>query len=152
MIRRTLCSLFAVLIAAQSASTVHAAGSDAKGEALAAVDRFMEEFNKADIGAWAKTLSYPHVRIASGDVKVWKTPAEYATAFDFDALKRTAGWHHSAYDYKKIVQSSDNKVHVAVRFTRYRADGSKIASYEAVYVVTRVDGRWGIQARSSFAP
>ena len=24
--------------------------------------------------------------------------------------------------------------------------------YEAVYVVTRVAGRWGIQARSSFAP
>ena len=152
MIRHTIGLLSAALIAATTASTIDAAGSDAETEALAAVDRFMKEFNTADMDAWAGTLSYPHVRIASGAVKTWKTPAEYATSFDFDELKRTMRWHHSAFDYKKIVQSSENKVHVAVRFTRYRADGSKIASYEAVYVVTRVAGRWGIQARSSFAP
>lgn len=152
MIRHTFSLLSAVLIVATTASTIDAAGSDADSQALAAVDRFMKEFNTADINAWAATLSYPHVRIASGAVKIWKTPAEYATSFDFDDFKRAIGWHHSALDYKKVVQSSENKVHVALGFTRYRADGSKIASYESIYVVTRVAGRWGIQARSSFAP
>ena len=36
--------------------------------------------------------------------------------------------------------------------TPIQAKEDKIASYEAIYVVTPKDGRWGIQARSSFAP
>ncbi len=120
--------------------------------ALATVDAFIDAFNQGDHKAWAATLNYPHVRIASGKVSVWKTPEEYMGAFDFKALRKTVGWHHSKFDYKKIIQSSEDKVHVAVRFTRYQKDGSKIASFEAVYVVTNHDGHWGVQARSSFAP
>jgi hypothetical protein len=50
------------------------------------------------------------------------------------------------------VQSGPDKLHFAVRFTRFREDGSPIASYESFYVVTRVAGHWGVQARSSYAP
>ena len=32
------------------------------------------------------------------------------------------------------------------------ADGSVIGVYESLYILTKVDGRWGIQARSSFGP
>ncbi len=126
--------------------------SSSEEKALLTVEAFIEAFNRGDHEAWAATLNYPHVRIASGKVNVWKTPEEYQGAFDFNALRKTKGWHHSAFDYKKIIQSSKDKVHVAVRFTRYREDGSKIASYEAVYVVTHHNGHWGVQARSSFAP
>ena len=38
------------------------------------------------------------------------------------------------------------------QFTRYRSDGSVIASYESLYVLTYEVGRWGIKLRSSFAP
>ncbi len=61
-------------------------------------------------------------------------------------------WHHSVFDSKQVLHTSDSKVHVAVQFTRYDADDRAIATYQAVYVVTCVDGHWGIQARSSFAP
>ena len=59
---------------------------------------------------------------------------------------------HSAWDHRKIIHSSDDKVHVNTRFTRYRADDTKIGVYDSVYVVTKQDGHWGVQARSSFAP
>ncbi len=121
-------------------------------QALATVDAFIEAFNQQDHKAWAATLNYPHVRVASGKVKVWQTAEEYLGAFDFKTLQNKSDWHHSEFDYKKIIQSSPDKVHVAVRFSRYREDGSKIASYEAIYVVTNRDGHWGVQARSSFAP
>jgi hypothetical protein len=62
------------------------------------------------------------------------------------------GWHHSAWVHRKVVQSSADKVHIDVRFTRYREDGSEIATYDSMYVVTLQDGHWGFQARSSFAP
>ena len=38
-----------------------------------------------------------------------------------------------------------------MRFTRWREDGSAIGSYTSIYVVTCVEGRWSIQARSTFA-
>jgi hypothetical protein len=50
------------------------------------------------------------------------------------------------------VQSSADKVHITVAFSRYHKDGTKYASYPSLYIVERVDGRWGIRARSSFAP
>ena len=40
-----------------------------------------------------------------------------------------------------VVQSFDDKVHLTVRFTRYRADGSTIGEYHALYVVTNQDGQ-----------
>ena len=39
-----------------------------------------------------------------------------------------------------------------VQFTRYRADGSVIGVYPAVYVIVQTDEGWRIQARSSYAP
>ena len=45
-----------------------------------------------------------------------------------------------------------DKVHFDVCFSRYLADGSRYATHQALWVVTRLEGHWGIQARSSFAP
>jgi hypothetical protein len=42
-------------------------------------------------------------------------------------------------------------VHLKVAFSRWRADGSLIGHFETIYIVTRQNGHWGIQARSSFA-
>ena len=102
--------------------------------------------------AWAATLNYPHVRIAGSEVKVWPTAKEYIEEFDFKRFADQSGWHHSAWDAKNVVQSSADKVHVAVTFTRYKADGTKIETYDSLYVVTKLNGHWGTQARSSFAP
>ena len=41
-------------------------------EAMNVMDQFLEACNDRDIEAWSKTLNYPHVRFASGQVKVWE--------------------------------------------------------------------------------
>ena len=71
---------------------------------------------------------------------------------DFEAFAERTGWHHSAWDSREIFQSGKNKVHIAVQFTRYDSDDNKIATYNSLYIVTHLDGKWGTQARSSFAP
>ncbi len=129
-----------------------AAGPASDAKALQALDEFMEAFNARDPKAWAATLNYPHVRIAGDAVRVWETEQEYADYMDFDAFAERFGWDHSAWDSRKIVQSSDGKVHVAVQFSRYDAGDKKIATYESFYIVTDKDGHWGTQGRSSFAP
>jgi hypothetical protein len=60
-------------------------------------------------------------------------------------------WHHSKWNHRQIIHASADKVHVDTRFTRYRADGTAIASYDSLYILTKEDGRWGVKLRSSFA-
>ena len=147
-----ICTTAALSAVALLAAQPTSAPTVAEGAALKSLDDYMAAFNARDADAWAATLNYPHVRIAGNEVKVWPTAAEYTADFDFARFAENAGWHHSAWDAKEILQSSADKVHVAVTFTRYKADGAKIESYDSLYIVTLKDGHWGTQARSSFAP
>ena len=52
-----------------------------------------------------------------------------------------------------MIQVGANKVHIAVQFTRYDAAQTPQASFDSLYILQRdAAGRWGIRARSSFAP
>jgi hypothetical protein len=120
--------------------------------ALKAVRDYIDAFHSRDPKACAATLNYPHVRIASGSLRVWETAEEYARWMDFDQFIRETGWHHSSWDSMRAIQISTKGVNVALVFTRYDAKGKKIATYKTLYLVTNQDGHWGVRARSSFAP
>jgi hypothetical protein len=64
----------------------------------------------------------------------------------------TPGWDHSAWEKREVIHSGPSKVHIDTRFVRYRADGSVLARFDSLYIMTQEDGRWGVKARSSFAP
>lgn len=134
------------------AAKLHAAEDDPVAAAMASLDEYMAAFNARDPEAWAVTLNYPHVRIAGASVRVWETQREYADYMDFDAFAQRYGWDHSQWDKREVVQSGPDKVHIATTFSRFNADGEKIATYDSLYIVTKRDGHWGTQARSSFAP
>lgn len=119
-------------------------------EARRAVERYFEAFNARDGAALRGCLNYPHVRLASGRVLVIPSEQEHRTAFDL--LQTRERWDHSTLDDVRVVQAGADKVHLAVTFSRHRQGGERYASYESLWIVTCVDGRWGVQARSSFAP
>ena len=120
-------------------------------EARAVMDGFMVAFNAQDAEA-LRTIwfHFPHVRLHSGQVTVMATPADFRSAV-WGRTGQAEGWARTAWDYVEPVDSGPDKVHFRVQFTRYRADGSAIGSYRSLYIVTKLDGRWGIQARSSWA-
>jgi hypothetical protein len=121
--------------------------------AMATTDAFLETFNEGDAIGHAKTLGYPHVRLASGRVRIWQTIEDAIPAMEQGiAALRGSGWDHSVWDHRNVIHAGDGKVHLDVQFTRYRADGSVIGVFPAVYVIVEQDGRWLIQCRSSFAP
>lgn len=116
---------------------------------MAALDRFMAALNARDEAALNDALNFPHVRLASGRVTMWNAPGSYQIA---DFLARAGdGWHESRWDERTVIDASPDKVHLAVQFSRWRADGTLIGRYRSIWIVTRVDGKWGVQARSSFA-
>jgi hypothetical protein len=127
--------------------------SDAVTAAIATTDAFLSTFNDGDARGHAETLAYPHVRLASGRVRIWESIDEAVPAMEQGiAALRASGWDHSVWDHRNLIHEGAAKVHFDVQFTRFRADGSVIGVFPAVYVVVEQDGRWLIQARSSFAP
>ena len=119
--------------------------------AIAALDEFMSTFNARDPQRWAQSLNYPHVRFASGSVTVWDSAEEFAQTDSFNRLA-AIGWGHSHWLTRDIVLVSPEKVHIATKFQRFNDSNESIGTYESLYIVTKVDGHWGTQARSSLAP
>ena len=124
----------------------------AENAAMGVLDRFMTAFNARDEAAMCGTFHYPHIRFASGAVRTYDTLDECLEQFDFDRFATRTGWHHSQWDTRTVVQAGGDKVHVVVLFSRYDEDDQRISQFDSLYIVTRVDGRWGIRSRSSFAP
>lgn len=127
--------------------------NESEAGALEATNTFLQSFNAGDADGHAHTLAYPHVRLASGTVRIWQSLEEAVPAMEqaIAALRRV-GWDHSVWDHRRVIHSRFDKVHLDVQFTRYRKDGSVIGVYPAVYVVISQGEAWLIQARSSFAP
>ncbi len=135
---------------------VHAQTDESTADEIAAargiMEDFMTTFNARDESAWADTLLFPHVRIASGEVIVHPTKAEFVAATDLDEFARVNNWDHSAWDSIEVIQAGPDKVHFKVVFARFNPAGEKYVTFNSLYILQRVDGRWGIRARSSFAP
>ena len=114
------------------------------------LDDFMSAWNARDVAAFAATFNYPSVRIASGKVRIIEGAQSHRP--DMFELMAAQGWHHSGWDRRNVIHSGDDKVHFDTQFARYRNDDSVIGLYDSIYIVTRHDGHWGVQGRSSFAP
>jgi len=114
------------------------------------LDDYLNTFNAKDLKGWEATYHFPHYRLASGQMSVLERAGLRDSASVFGPLQK-ADWNYSRWDHRNIVQASPNKVHIDTKFTRYRKDGSKVASYESLYVLTKEEGKWGVKLRSSFA-
>lgn len=121
-----------------------------KKEVIKVLDNYLAAFNAKDLAAWEATYQFPHYRLASGNISVLQSAGLRDSSKVFGALQKQ-GWDHSIWDHRNIVQASDDKVHVDTRFSRYRKDGTLIARYESLYILTKENGRWGIKFRSSYA-
>ena len=125
--------------------------SDLEEQCLAVLQRFMDALNAHDAAAMDATMHFPHVRHAEEKLTIYEAPGSNPMDL-FDRLKREDDWLRSAWTERRLVQCSAVKAHWAVSYVRYRSDGYEIGHYDSLYTLTRIDGRWGIQMRSSFGP
>ena len=149
---RLLGPLVATFVLALSvAGPTGAADPVAEASAMEVLDVFIAAFNARDIQAFENTHHFPHYRIASGSVSVVEKAGTRPDHFERFA-SATPGWDHSSWEKREVIHSASSKVHIDTRFVRYRSDGSVLARFDSLYIVTKQDGRWGVKARSSFAP
>jgi hypothetical protein len=118
---------------------------------MSVLDRFMNGLNHYDAHAMDSAMHFPHVRFAGGQIKIYPKTGDNPMDL-FERLRREDDWKYSRWVSRELVQCSDIKAHYALSYTRFRSDDSVIGVYESLYVLTKVDGSWGIQMRSSFGP
>jgi len=121
--------------------------SEIEAEARQPIDDFFTAFNARDIDKGRKTLNYPHIQIAGSEVSILNDPESFQ--IDFQSLANE-GWTYSTLDSCTMRQNCDEKVHFEVQLSMHRANDSRYATYQALWVVTRQEGIWGIQCRSIF--
>ena len=116
------------------------------------MDEFLVAFNDRDESRWADTLLFPHVRVASNSVSVVPDKKTFLSTTDLEQFAVDNDWDFSEWDSIEVIQAGADKVHFKVRFSRFNPRGERYVTFDSLYVVQKVDERWGIRARSSFAP
>ena len=129
------------------------ANDEASNAAVAAIEQFMAALNARDDATLYDLLHLPHVRISGEGVAIWYDRSELEATYlrDFHA-RAGPEWHHTTLDSTEVIHSSEHKVHILIQFTRRDVSDGVIATYRSLWIMTDNDGRWGAQARSSFAP
>ncbi|MDH5736726.1 MAG: hypothetical protein OEZ23_00375 [Gammaproteobacteria bacterium] len=120
---------------------------DLEQTGLEAVDRFITSWNSRDAKKWAESLQFPHVRPSPfGPIEISPTAEDYISKVDFQRVIES-GWDHSEWDYKRLVHLSNKKIHAVGQWSRYNKIGEVILTTPITYIVTCVNGNWGIQSR-----
>ena len=127
--------------------------TESEAEAIKAYERFIAALNAGDQETMFKVMHVPHVRISGSGVVIYETKEilenEYLEGFSSRAGE---AWHHTEMDWVRALHSSEYKVHLYLQWTRYNKEGNPLATYPALWIMTKIDGNWGAQCRSSFAP
>ena len=117
--------------------------------AVAVIHRYIDALNRRDLDGVRAAFHFPHVLFGAGQVVHYPDAADLSFAA-FDGRVAAHGWTRSTFDGHRVVSAGPEKIHLDVWFTRWRGDGSAIGVHHSLYIVTLVDGRWGLQGRSSF--
>ncbi len=112
---------------------------------LQAVTTFFTAWNSHDPQALAASLHYPHVRIADGQVEVWRAPQAILTGAE---AGRQRTWYQTRVDKVAAVQTTSNGVNLTVTLSRLGRDGTVLSTDEGVFLVALREGSWKVQARS----
>lgn len=117
---------------------------------MTTLDRYFDALNAQDSDGMRAQFHFPHYRFSTSGIQVYDTPESYGIGI-FLGRGDTQGWAYTRWDHRNVIQAGTDKVHLDVQFSRYRADDSVLGVYKSLWIVTRIDGRWGVQVRSSYA-
>ena len=127
--------------------------SESVDQAMASFERWNAAFNARDMDGMIAEMHFPHRRLSGeNEFQVWMADDDFRATRgeNMTASLNAQGWDHTATTSIEAVQSSANKVHLAIIQSRRRADGTEYNAFPTLWIFTRIDGRWGVQFRSSF--
>ncbi|MCH8333535.1 hypothetical protein IIC65_06335 [Candidatus Sumerlaeota bacterium] len=128
---------------------VNAENLAAEASAKKAIETFMTAWNTGEDSNLRKTMNFPFVSFGGGAVRVAAEPEDFSQGFD--RMREREGWARSTFDFDtyEVFLSSAEKVHCRIDFARYKSDGARYLTGTVMYIVTKRDGHWGVQLRTS---
>ena len=117
-------------------------------QAFDVVHSYFAALNGGDAAGVVKAFNFPHFRIDSKGIVTHYPDANANPLENFRNKTRADGWHHSVLIKMEAIYTSPAKAHVSLTFRRLRADNSEIGVYYSLYIITKIDGHWGIQGGS----
>ena len=115
-------------------------------QAKTAIEDYFRAFNAQDEAAMRARLHFPFSWIINHRVRYVLEPK------DFEAptkqISEQEGWAYSRIDWMETVQAWDDKAHIKLAYSRFKADDTKYITHEALWIVTKVKDHWGIQCQS----
>ena len=119
--------------------------------ALEAYRAWQEAFNARDVEGMLARMHFPHVRLAGASLHVWETGEDFAEGQRrMTAQLAAEGWARTDNVAAAVVHASEDKAHLSLRNARVAADGVRYHVFDTLWIFTRIDGRWGVQFRSSY--
>lgn len=127
--------------------------TEAESAATEVLERHMIARNNSNAEGIADEDNHPQFRFSAGTVVKIDTYETIVFLEENAVMPRleAAGWDHSEWDSIEIVQSSENKVHFALVFSRFDALGNRYLTTPTFWVVTNQDNHWGLKLRGSYA-
>ena len=122
--------------------------SSSEAAAREVIDAYFPLFSARDAKGLLRVVNFPHIRVTGTGTVIIPSANDWSG----DPTPLESDYHHTELESLTFIQSDAVKVHAMVVFSRYRGDGTKYVSYPTLWIVTKVEGRWGIQVRSTFAP
>ena len=126
---------------------------DSVEQAKASFMRWNDAFNARDRNAMVAEMHFPHRRLSGqNEFQVWETADDFWASSDDNLtdLLKAEGWDHTATTSIQAAQSGDDKVHLVITQSRRHADGTEYNGFLTLWIFTLINGRWGVQFRSSF--
>jgi hypothetical protein len=157
MIRSTrYCRLFLLMVVISPICVSQTANTTAKQprnknseeEARKVIEAFVPLFSKHDVKGLLSVVNFPHIRVTDAGTLIIPSAKEWTG----DPTPLEPYYHHTELESLTFIQSDAVKAHALVVFTRYNTDGKKYITIPTLWIVTKVNGHWGIQVRSTFAP
>ena len=110
-----------------------------------------EGFNKRDRKISVDLMHFPHVRLWNNQFSIFNSEEEFLKGFDLQTQKlEQEGWTDTVTKDIQAVQSDESKVHLLLLQSSRNKNDIEIENFQTLWIMTKIDGKWGIRFRSSF--
>jgi ketosteroid isomerase-like protein len=141
-------ALVAVILVAMGFHVSFAQSIDQESE-RGAVERtllsYADAFNRGELSSISQRCNVPFVVVAPQAVRTFATTAEVETFFDgIHRDLRERGYSHSKWMELHVKFLGKTVALASAVFTRYKTDGSELATLGGTYLLSKHEGNWKI--------
>ncbi len=123
-----------------------------KLEATTAIYNFFAAFNAADTEALSEVNHVPQAMLVNDFFVYAEDRSSPLVNPDFPQMRENENWTHSTAEDIEVIHAMPGKVIFQLEFERFNTNGEKYAIVPALWVLTKVGDKWGIQYRSLMTP